>query len=189
MILTLLKNALSAKALIGFRTKDLEWGETIIGYITEINQDDFTVNEIDEFGMFIGKTTFNIEDVLHIEYNDIYQKGLEFIVKKGVSLNIDNRITIWNDSYKLNTHFQYLKEKQILTTFFLSEDDYVIGFVHDFNQECIIINAVTKDGMFDGFSCYKTTNFIGIRYNGLFEQKIKLLFDNINIKDKSIIYL
>lgn len=72
MILTLLKNALSTKALIGFRTKNLEWGETIIGYITEINQNNFTVNEIDEFGMLIGKTTFNIEDVLHIEYNDIY---------------------------------------------------------------------------------------------------------------------
>lgn len=82
MINKFLKKAFDEKTLIGIRTKKLEWGQTIIGYIIDLNATCFIINELDEYGMFIGKTLIMISDVLHIEYNDRYQKRLEFISGK-----------------------------------------------------------------------------------------------------------
>ncbi|BEG99114.1 hypothetical protein [Bacteroides sedimenti] len=72
MMQKLLNKAVDEKSLIGIRTNKLDWGQTIIGYIVELNKSDFTINEIDEYGMLIGNTVIQITDVLHLEYDDRY---------------------------------------------------------------------------------------------------------------------
>jgi len=92
--------------------------------------------------------------------------------------NPNNRVTIWKVGKKLEPYFKILKEENILSTFFLNEDDYIIGFLLDFTEHYISIKNIGDEGDDDGVSCYRVENFIGLRYNGLSEQKTKLLYEN-----------
>jgi pimeloyl-CoA synthetase len=176
-----LKKVIQDKSLIGIRTKELEWGQTIIGYIIDLNETYFTINEIDEYGTLIGNTIIEIDDVLHIEHNDRYQRRLQMIFDNRLIFNSNNRVTIWKEGKKLTSHLKILKEKNILSTFFLNENDYVIGFLLDFTEDHLFINNIGDEGDEDGVSCYCIEDFIGLRYNSLFEQKTKLLYENRNV--------
>jgi len=181
MIKKNIENAINEKSLIGIRTKSLEWGQTIIGYIVDLDETYFTINEIDEYGTLIGNTIIEIDDILHIEHNDRYQRRLQMIFDNRLIFNSNNRVTIWKEGKKLVPHFKKLKEENILSTFFLNEDDYVIGFLLDFNENHILINNIGVEGDEDGVSCYCIEDFIGLRYNSLSEQKTKLLYENRDV--------
>jgi hypothetical protein len=178
MMRKILKKANEDKSLIGIRTKELEWGQTIIGYIVNLDGASFTINEIDEYGSLIGNTIIEIVDVLHVETNDRYQRRLKLIFENRLMFSPNNRVTIWKEGTKLVPYFKILKEENILSTFFLNEDDYIIGFLQDFTENYISIKNIGDDGDDDGESCYCVENFIGLRYNGLSEQKTKLLYEN-----------
>ncbi|BEG99113.1 hypothetical protein BSYN_13780 [Bacteroides sedimenti] len=78
-------------------------------------------------------------------------------------------------------HLNMLKETDKLCTFFLNEDDYVIGFLQDITEDQILIRNIGEEGDDDGVSCYYLENFIGIRIDSLAEQKINLLYKNESI--------
>lgn len=179
----LLNKAVDEKSLIGIRTNKLDWGQTIIGYIVELNESDFTINEIDEYGMLIGNTVIQMTDVLHLEYDDRYQKRLQFTYENSETFNPNSCVTIWKEGKELMPHLNMLKETDKLFTFFLNEDDYVIGFLQDITEDQILIRNIGKEGDDDGVSCYYIEKFIGIRFDSLSEQKINLLY-----KNKSVFY-
>lgn len=178
MINKFLKKALDEKTLIGIRTKKLEWGQTIIGYIVDLDATCFIINEVDEYGILIGKTLIMISDILHIECNDRYQKRLQFISEKGSIFDRNSRVTIWKEGKSLLSDLKALQGSDKICTFFLNEDDYIIGFLIDITDDQILIRGIGDEGDDDGISCYYIENFIGLRYDSLVEQRIKLLFEN-----------
>jgi len=175
---TLLENALKDKSLIGVRTSSLDWGESIIGFVTTLEESFFTINEIDEYGAFIGKTTMAIGDVINVEINDRYQKRLKFIHDNNSILKPNNRITIWKEGAELISYFKALIEDEKITTLYFDEDDYVIGVIIKYDEDCIMLKNISIEGDEDGTSCYHISKLIGLRYDGIEEQKIKLLYEN-----------
>ena len=173
-----LKKAYKEKTLIGIRTNSLEWGEFIIGFIIKIEDSSFIINEMDEYGFYIGNTTIEIEDIIDIDFDDRYQRRLKFIHDHNSFFNINNRITIWKEGSKLVNHFKQLIEPKTIVTFYFNEEDYVIGFVLEYDKDQLIINNIGNEGDEDGISCHFIKNLMGLKYNGLEEQKIKLLYDN-----------
>lgn len=175
---TFLENAYKEKTLIGLRTILLDWGESIIGYVISVEELYFTINEIDEYGFFIGRTIIAIEDVINIEINDRYQKRLKFIQENNSNLNSNSQITIWKDGVNLISHLKELIEAKKITTLFYDEDDYVIGIVLQLDQEDLMIKNIGTEGDEDGISCYPIDKLMGLRYDGINEQKVKILHEN-----------
>ncbi len=173
-----IEDAHTKKHLIGVRTISQEWGEVIIGIITKIDESFITMNEIDKYGFFIGNTIIAIEDIIHIELKDRYQKRLQFIRDNSSTLNINSRVTIWKEGNALMNDFNHLMKKDQIVTFFLSEDDFVIGKIDKFDENYIIIKNIGREGDEDGISCYPINSIVGLRYDGVEEQKIKLLYEN-----------
>ena len=178
MIKTLLENAIKEKSLIGIRTKSLDWGESIIGFIIQFGGSYFTINEIDEYGFLIGKTQIAIEDVINIDVDDRYQKRLTYIYNNNSTFKINERITIWKEGEELIPNIKALIENKIVATFYLIEDDYVIGFALKYDKTYVMIKNIGSEGDEDGTSYYPIDKFIGLRYNSIEEQKIKLLYEN-----------
>ena len=107
MIRSLLENAFKDKFLIGIRTISLDWGKSIIGFIIGIEESYFTINEIDEYGLLIGNTLIEIDDIINIEINDRYQKRLQYVSDNSSSLNLNSRVTIWKEGEKLIFYFKF----------------------------------------------------------------------------------
>lgn len=178
MISKILARSLKDKFLIGVRTTTLEWDEVIIGFIESIDDSYFTLKEIDEYGKFIGNTILSFDDIVHLEYSDRYQRRLNFIYENGMNLNPDNRTTIWKKQDALLPYFELTKKRQNIVTLYLDEDNYSTGKIIDYDEESIFIHMIGSDGNEDGFSCYRIENIIGLRYDGIEEQKIELLYKN-----------
>ena len=68
-----------------------------------------------------------------------------------------------------------------MTMLFFNDDDYELGIILDYDENCILLKDIGQDGIELGITCYRLNEIVGLRYNGLGEQKIKILYDN-NIK-------
>ncbi len=176
MIKEFLLRAHNEKTLVGVTTQLIAWDESIIGYIIDMDDNYFTINEMDEYGALIGNTTIAIQDVLHIEPESWYMRNLLFIHSKASTFASNSRVTLWKKGGELNVHFEYIKENRILTRFFFEDDNFVIGMIKDLNTEHVMIENIGQDGSWEGVTIYKINDLIGLRYNGLEEQKIQLLF-------------
>ena len=175
---TFLTKALKDKSLIGIRTKSQDLGESIIGFIIEVEDSFFIINEIDKYGSFIGNTTIETEEIINIDIDDRYQRRLKFIHDNLTTFNINNRITVWKEGAKLLPYLKSLIENKTIVTFYFNDDDYATGIVIRLDGSKIIIDNIGSEGDDDGLSCHYVNNLIGLRYNSLEEQKIKLLYEN-----------
>jgi hypothetical protein len=175
---SLLESALNEKSLIGIRTNSEDWGESIIGFIIGLDDSYFTINEIDEYGFYIGSTIKEIESIVNIDIDDRYIKRLKFIHDHVSTFNINSRKTIWKEGSSLIPHFKNLIESKTIVTFYFNEEDYVTGTILKFDEDYVLINNIGREGDEDGISCQHINKLIGLRYNSLKEQKIKLLYEN-----------
>jgi len=178
MIAEILERIFNEKKLIGLKTNMIENDESIIGFLTDVSEISIKINEIDEYGFFIGNTIIEINDIVSIEMDDRYQMRLKFIHDNYNQLRPNDRITVWQEGYKLIPYFNEILSNKHLTTFYLGNDNYVTGFLSKINDTQIEINNIGGEGDEDGVSYHLIQNLTGLRFNGLEEQKIKLLYDN-----------
>lgn len=178
MIKDILKEAYEKKSIIGITTKIIDWDESIIGFIIEIDDTYFTLNELDEYGAFIGSTIISISDVCHVEPSNWYMRNLLLVMEGNSTLNPNARVTVWKEGKELKAQFQHIKDNNKITRFFFEDDNFAIGIVLDFDKESLLIKNIGQDGSDDGVTCYQIDDIIGLRYDGLEEQRIRLLLDS-----------
>jgi len=176
-----LKKAYQDETLIGIRTINIDWDESIIGFITIINENSITINEIDKNGYFIGKTEIEINDIVNIDIDDRYQKRLLFIHKNLELIDKNKGITIWKEGIKIIPNIKDLIQNKKITTLFFDEDNYITGYLKKISDSYVMIEAIGSEGDADGFSYYPINKIIGLRYDGIEEQKIKLLNENYKL--------
>lgn len=178
MIKPILQQALKEKTLIGIRTNLEDWDEVIIGFLLKLDESFLTINEIDENGYLNGNTILKIDEIISIDYDDRYQKRLKCIYDKHSTFNLNEQNTIWKEGSELIMHFKDLIESKKIVTFYFDEENYALGILLKYDQEFIQIKSIGREGDEDGFSCFHIDKLIGIKYDGIEEQKIKTLFEN-----------
>jgi len=174
----IIENALKNNQLIGVNTVDLEWDESIIGFITKIDKTSFIINEIDEYGRLIGYTTLRFESIVKLEYGDRYQNRLAFLYENASSFDSKIRNTYWLENEPLYQQISNVEFKKSILTLFFDDNEYVTGFIESIDEKITIFKNIGSEGDEDGYSCFKTENILGFRVNDLNEQRIKLLFEN-----------
>lgn len=178
MIIDILKKTKTEKSLIGIRINEEDWDEVLIGFIYSINTTNVVMNEIDENGNSTGYTTISINKILRIDLDDRYQKRLKFIFDNRKKIIADNQITISNDTKALLNNINILiKNKQICTLYF-DEDQYITGILQKKDSKFILVKNIGRQGDDEGFSYYELNRIIGLKYDGIDERKISLLYKN-----------
>lgn len=178
---TFLKGALKNKNLIGIRTVEHDLDETTIGFLISVDDNCFTINEIDPFGFFIGLTTILFDDVINIDINDRYLRRLHFIFENKNLFDRNKKISIFKKGYELVPYFDFLIKNNLITTFYFNEDNYLIGILLEYDNCLMKVKCIGNEGDEDGESIYQIEKLSCLRYNGIEEQKIQLLFENRDI--------
>jgi len=173
-----LKKAFEEKTLIGMRTNREEWDETIIGFITELDELSLTISEVDKYGFDIGQTQIEIDDIIHIDVDDPYQRRLSYIINNRFVFDRSKTKTLWRKGEALLSCIHPLIEEKKIVTLYLEEDEYITGIILEYERPYIMVRCIGRDGREDGVSYYPIDNLTGARYDGLEEQKIKLLYEN-----------
>lgn len=178
MIKKILKQAIKENDLVGIRTLSLEFDESIIGYVSEINEDSFELIEVDENAILVGKTIINFEDVYCVTYQDRYQKRLKFTLDNIEKIRLGEQILFYGNGVKLENKLQDLLKQRKVATFYFEDEHFATGFLYELNNEYLLINNIGIEGDEDGISCYSKNDLCGLRYNGFNEQNIELLFNS-----------
>lgn len=186
MIHDFLRNVRKKNELIGIRTDREEWDQSLIGFITDLDDDSVTINELDRDGTLTGSTTILLTNILSIDFDDRYQQRLKFIHDNRSLLDANKQVTIWRTGTDLSDHLSFLIQNKNIATLYFSDpndedDNYVLGIVEAFDQNYIVIRNVGKEGDDDGQSCRLMNDLVGIKYAGVDEQKIALMYKNRNL--------
>jgi hypothetical protein len=181
MLQTILMSAYELKKIVDINVYETE-EESVIGYITNVSAEHFTIKEVDKFGNSNGSTTYAVDKIKNISLDNWYLRSLQIIIDNHKKLNQDDRVTIYKKGKELTLQFKYLKENNIMTMLFFEEDRYELGFILDYDENFILFKDIEQDGSVLGITCYRINEIIGLRYNGLGEQKTKFLYDNVSDK-------
>jgi len=177
----ILDDALKLKSLIGIRTNGEDWDELIIGFVTELNDLSLTINEIDRNGLLSGSAIILLDNIISLDYSDRYQKRLKFIHENCASLNPNKQIAVWKGGAELTDHFNSLIQSKKIATFYFDEENYVLGIILNFDLDYVLIKNIGREGDEDGTSCHLINKITGLKYDGMDEQKIKMLYENRSI--------
>lgn len=165
----ILNDAYVNHKLIAFRTEKEEWGETIIGHVKEITSRHITINEIDEYGLPIGTTTFSIDTLIDIVIEDKTLKCLEVLESKNKQLTKKGCTTYWGNGHELKDHISAMLKDRKLVTLFVedgnADDTNVIGFVDEIDEKSVLVEMVDRYGEIDGKILVPIDTIMGIRWD------------------------
>jgi hypothetical protein len=105
-------------------------------------------------------------------------KKLKIVIENNYSFDKNLRVTIWKKGVSIIPHFLDLKNNKIITLFFFENNDFEIGILLDYDKNDFVIENIDQDGLVYAITTYRIDTIIGLRYNGLGEQKMKLLYEN-----------
>jgi hypothetical protein len=183
MINDILENARKKNTLIGIRTDREDWDESLIGFVTNLDESSVTINELDKDGALTGSTNILLTDIVSLDFDDRYQRRLKLIHDSCSLLEANRQVTIWRTGEQLFNQLDILIRNGNISTLYFQGGHYVLGEVKAFDSTYILIHNVGVEGDDDGESCHLVENLIGIKYSGIDEQKVGILYNN-----KAILY-
>jgi hypothetical protein len=184
MINDVLQTVLSEKSLIGIRTLREDWDESLIGFVTNLNDHSVTLNEIDKDGNSTGNTIILLSDIVSLDFDDRYQRRLNLIFKNRDQLKINDQITVWLTGKDLSDHLNTVIKTGNIVTLFFEEDVYVLGIIKAIDSEWILVHNIGVEGDDDGESYHLIENIVGIKYSGVDEQKVSILYKSKDVLNK-----
>lgn len=165
----ILNDACTKHKLIAFRTDKEEWGETIIGHVKEVSTRHITINEIDEYGIPIGTTTFNTDALINIVVEDKTLRTLELLEKKNKQLTKKSCTTFWGNGHELKSYISDKLNEGKPVTFFVEDGDKddtnVIGFVKELDEKNVLVEMIDRYGEIDGKILVPLETITGIRWD------------------------
>lgn len=188
---SILTQASACQKLIAFRTEKQEWGETIIGYVKSVTTELITINEIDEYGLPIGTTTFRLDDLIDIMIDDKTLSCLEILESKNKQLSPAKSFTFWGNSVDIRKYIlARMKEGKPIVLFVEdgdTNDTNIIGLIAAVDDISVMIDLIDRYGEKDGKIIVPLDTITGIRWNGQEDVARWLLYENRykkNVSDK-----
>ena len=176
----ILQYACEKHKLMAFRTEKEEWGETIVGHVKEINKDNITIGEVDEYGIPIGTSTFKLDAILDIILEDKTLNSLEILEGLHAQLVQKDCTTFWGCGNEIKEHISERMHEKKPTTIFVNDGDNddtdIIGFILEMDEKCILVEMIDRYGEKDGVILIPLETITGVRWDSLEDNARWLLF-------------
>lgn len=184
----ILNDACINHKLIALRTEKEEWGDTIVGYVKEVTTQRVTINEVDEYGIPIGTTSFKMNDLIDIVIDDKTLKCLEILEGKNKRLARKECSTIWGNGYEIKEYiYRWGKNRKPITLFVENnenDDTNVIGFVDEMDEKSVLIEMIDNYGELDGKILIPLETITGIRRDSQEDNARWILYQNSRLKER-----
>ena len=150
------------------------------GFVVDVDDNHVLLAHITSNGFYEGFVLISTEDVLYVEEGNKYEKRLHklYELRKQSHPNV----VLNSDVDLLEGILQFCKDEgKVLSIELVEDDDYdPAGFVHEICEDYVCLEKLTNDGERNGFAYVKMENIHKIFVDGLNEQNISLLYDDLN---------
>lgn len=178
MILKILRNAYENKKIISLTPRDFDWEDSILGYVTKINDDNVIINEINEYGKSIGNIVIKISNIRYLKLDSWEIRNRQLIYDKSQFFSPESRISIWKDGKELVPYLRKLKENKEISKLYFDNDNSETGIVLEVDDDSCLFKSINENGEQEDISCYFIKNIIGLKYGDIEMQMLKLLYEN-----------
>jgi hypothetical protein len=178
MVLNLLSKAKEKNKLVGLRTINMDFEESIIGFVHHLDNEKVIIREIDQYGEKEGLTTIDLKKIINIDFDDRYQKRLLCVYNSTHSLNAEKKILIYGEKNELVKAINSCINDKTIVKFLFTKKNYATGIPISVDSSSVLIKSIGWEGDDDGLSLYSFSEIIGLQYDSIDEQIISLLYSN-----------
>ena len=178
MVSDLLLEAKNKSRLIGLRTKNMDFEESLIGFVHELNDGRVIIQEIDQYGKIEGLTSIDLKDILSVDYDDRYQKRLLCIFSNKELLDAEKKVIVYGNPEELVEIVKDCITNKNMIKLLFTNKNYAPGIPIAVDSSHILIHSIGWEGDDDGLSAYSFSEIIGVQYNSIEEQIISILYSN-----------
>ena len=150
-----------------------DFDNSLIGFIQEIDDDDFLLKSISPKGLYDGFVVKKLDSIVRIETDSAYIQRIKFLFESRA---------VWHDDIHIEGNviadlLKYAIEKQRAVCIELLHSGYndVIGYPEELAGDLCKIHSITDDGAYDGYTYIKTESITQLTCDGLIEQKLDVL--------------
>lgn len=153
--------------------------DSIVGFVTEINDDYIGVNQFTRFGKSDGIIYIKIANIKNIDFNDDYTKVMECLIQYSdiiykpseFSLNLSQ-----SEYWQYNAIIQLHKVQDQIASIEINGNDFYTGFVKEVTEEDFVLNNIGKNGEELGTSVFRIEDITEIRINDIDDRRRFLLY-------------
>ena len=152
---------------------------SLVGYVTEISEDHFTLKHFTVYGKCDGLILIKIQNIKTIDINDDYTKVMECVIQYSSVFDQPSNFEL-NIGY--SGHWQYdaliklAQAKDEVASFEINGNDYFTGFVKELSEEDFILNCMGKNGEDQGTALFRIEDVTEIRVSDLDNRRRMLLY-------------
>lgn len=148
-----------------------------VGYIVDLFDDSILIYSYNENGEEDGYLLIRLVDIFKIEKESDYLNSLNILVKQN-TLTIRSQNNKFKDGGEegIAKVVSLCHEQRILVTIKLIYEDFIMGYIAEEDDECLLIEKYLKNGSRDGYNLIWFRDIQNIHFDGKEEKNlIKLL--------------
>lgn len=153
---------------------------SIVGYITEMNDEFIGFRHFTRFGKPDGVIFIKISNIKNIDFNDDYTKVMECLIEYSSIIDKPSDFNIsleQSDYWQFSALVQLNKAKNQIASFEINGNEFFTGFVEDISEEDFVLHCVAKNGEDQGTSLFKIEDITEIRVNDIDDRRRLLLYN------------
>ena len=152
---------------------------SLVGYITEINEEYIGFRHFTRFGKQDGIIFIKVANIKNVDFNDDYVKVMECLIEYSDIIDKPSDFTInlnQAENWQFNAILQLHKAKDQMASFEINGSEFFTGFVKDISDEDFILNCIAKNGEDLGTSLFKIEDVTEVRVNDIDDRRRLLLY-------------
>lgn len=155
------------------------------GYVVDYSEDFVAIQHFTKFGKKDGMIVHPIERFERIDFNDDYVKAMECVIDYSDEIykpNPINFVFLQEESYYESVLKQLKGNKNVITSFEISNDEYYSGYILEVSETDFIVNCVGKNGEDLGMSIFKIEDITSVQFDDVDNRRRNILFKWLKAK-------
>lgn len=152
---------------------------SLVGYVTEISADHFTLKHFTVYGKCDGLILIKIPNIKTIDFNDDYTKVMECVIQYSSVFDQPSKFELnvgYSDHWQYDALVKLARAKDEVASFEVNGNEYFTGFVKEVSEEDFILNCIGKNGEDQGTAIYRIEDVTEVRVSDLDNRRRMLLY-------------
>ena len=153
---------------------------SLVGYITEINDEYIGFRHYTRFGKPEGIIFIKVENIKNVDFNDDYIKVMECLIQYSDIIDKPSNFAInlnQSENWQFSAILQLYNNQDQMASFEINGNEFFTGFVKDLSDQDFILNCVAKNGEDLGTSLFKIEDVTEVRVNDIDDRRRLLLYN------------
>ncbi|MBB1194265.1 hypothetical protein DNC80_11385 [Flavobacterium sp. SOK18b] len=153
---------------------------SLVGYITEINDEYIGFRHYTRFGKPDGIIFIKVENIKNVDFNDDYIKVMECLIQYSDIIDKPSNFAInlnQSENWQFSAILQLYNNQDQMASFEINGNEFFTGFVKDLSDQDFILNCVAKNGEDLGTSLFKIEDVTEVRVNDIDDRRRLLLYN------------